>query len=128
MITIEHSTDRDLIVMRASGTLTTKDYDNAIPELEHALELCEGALRVMIKLEDFRGWEIGALWKELEFDLKYRGDFGRIAVIGETELEEWGTTLTAPFAKAEMRFFPTSQEDKAEAWLKQAVGKPDENA
>lgn len=42
MITIEHSTDRDLIVMRASGTLTTKDYDNAIPELEHAMELCEG--------------------------------------------------------------------------------------
>lgn len=124
MITIEHSTDRDLIIMRAAGTLTTHDYDTAIPELEHALELSERPLRVMIKLEDFQGWEIGALWRELAFDLKYRNDFGRIAVIGETQLEEWGTTLSAPFTKAEMRFFPTNRTDKAEAWLRQAPSPP----
>jgi len=120
MITIEHDRESDLIVMRASDTLTPHDYENAVPELEHALELSQGALRVMIRLEDFRGWEIGALWRELEFDLKHRGDFGRIAVIGESRLEEWGTTLSAPFAKAEMRFFPTEREDEAEAWLASA--------
>lgn len=117
MIEIEHRRDQDVIVLRASGTLTTQDYENAIPELEHALELSEGPLRVMIRLEDFRGWEIGALWRELEFDLKYRGDFGRIAVIGETELEDWGTSLSAPFARADMRFFPSNRASEAETWL-----------
>ena len=120
MITIEHDSDRRRIVVRASGTLTARDYEYAVPELEHAMELSEGPLRVLIRLEDFRGWEIGALWRELEFDLKHRGDFGRIAVIGESRLEEWGTTLSAPFAKAEMRFFPTEREDEAEAWLASA--------
>lgn len=124
MIRIEHNTDRNLIVVRASGRLTAKEYEDAIPELEHALELSPEPLRVLIRLEDFRGWEIGALWRELEVDLRYRGDFGRIAVLGESDLEKWGTTLTAPFAKAEMRFFSIDREAAAEAWLAEAPDDP----
>ena len=128
MIIIEHRRGVDLIVVRASGTLTTKDYEAAIPELKHAMELSEGPLRVLIRLEDFHGWEIGALWRELKFDLKYRDDFGRIAVVGESSLEKWGTTLSAPFAKAEMRFFPLSREEEAEAWLKEPMASPEGSA
>ncbi len=128
MIRIEHNTDLNQIVVRASGTLTTQDYENAIPELEHALALSEGPLRVMIRLEDFRGWEIGALWRELEFDLKYRTDFGRIAVIGETALEKWGTLLSAPFSNAQMQFFPASREADAAAWLAERSIQSDEDA
>ncbi len=117
MIKMEHLRNQDIIVLRASGTLTTQDYDVAIPELENALELSQGKLRLLICLEDFQGWEIGALWRDLKFDLKHLGDLGRIAVIGETTLEEWGTTLSAPFTKAKMRFFPTDQESEAQKWL-----------
>ena len=128
MIIIEHRRGVDLIVVRASGTLTTRDYEAAIPELKHAMELSEGPLRVLIRLEDFHGWEIGALWRELKFDLKYRDDFGRIAVVGENSLEKWGTALSAPFAKAEMRFFPLSREEEAEAWLKEPMASPEGSA
>lgn len=120
MLRIEHDRTGDVIEMRASGTLTTHDYETAVPELEHAMEMSQGPLRVMIRLEDFRGWEIGALWSELEWDLKYRGDLGRIAIVGESELEHWGTTLSAPFARAEMRFFPAHRRNEAEAWLRAA--------
>ncbi len=125
MITIEHSRDHGMIVVRASGTLTTRDYEAAVPELEHAMEMSEGPLRVLLRLEDFRGWEVGALWCELELDLKYRGDFGRIAVLGESTLEKWGTTLSAPLIKAEMRFFPLEREAEARAWLAAAEDTPD---
>ncbi|WP_029058926.1 STAS/SEC14 domain-containing protein [Stappia stellulata] len=117
MIVIEHVTGKDLIVIRASGTLTTQDYESAVPELEHALDLANGALRVLVRLEDFRGWEIGALWQELKFDLKHLNDFGRIAVVGEGRLEDWATRLSAPFTKAETRFFPLEKEAEAHAWL-----------
>lgn len=117
MIAIEHHRHDDVIELRASGTLTTNDYETAIPELEHAMELSEGPLRILVRLEDFRGWEIGALWRELEFDLEHRGDLGRIAVIGETKYEEWGTSLSAPFTKAGMRFFTTDNEADAYEWL-----------
>jgi len=124
MIVIEHSRETDLIVIRASGTLTARDYGAAIPEIENALALASGPLRVLLRLEDFHGWEIGALWRELEFDFGHRGDFGRVAVVGETRLEEWATALSAPFAKAEMRFFPTERESEAEAWLASEPGAP----
>ena len=127
MIRIEHSRDSDLIVLRASGTLTTQDYEDSVPKLEHALEMSEGPIRVLLRLEDFRGWEIGALWRELELDLKYRGDFGRIAVLGDSDLEKWGTTLAAPFARAEMRFFPIDRDVDAEAWLDEVLDDPDQN-
>jgi len=114
-----------MIIIRVSGTLTTKDYEAAVPELQHAIELSGGPLRVLLRLEDFSGWEIGALWREIEFDLKYRKDFGRIAVLGDTTLEEWGTTLSAPFTKADMQFFPTDQESEAYEWLKSAPQDPE---
>jgi hypothetical protein len=51
------------------------------------------------------------------FVAKHKGDFGRIAVLGETTLEEWATRLSAPFAKAEIKFFPVDSEEDASAWL-----------
>ena len=117
MISVEHDRRRDRIVIRASGTLTTDDYEQALPEIEHAMTLSQAPLRVMLRLEDFHGWEIGALWQELKFDLKHRGDVARIAVIGETRLEEWAARLSTPFAPAEMRFFSTAQEAEADTWL-----------
>lgn len=125
MISIEHPSDHNMIVIRASGALTTQDYDAAVPELQHAIELSDRPLRVLLRLEDFSGWEIGALWSEIEFDLKYRNDFGRIAVLGETELEEWGTTLSAPFTKADMKYFPTEQEAEALEWLRSKNADPE---
>lgn len=117
MITVEHDRHSDIIKIRASGTLTRNDYDYTVPEIEHAMELSKGPLRVKLRLEDFHGWDIGALWQELEFDLKHRDDLGRIAVIGETALADWGTTLAAPFTKATMRFFPSENEAEADEWL-----------
>ena len=125
MIKIEHLSDRSMIIIRASGTLTINDYEAAIPELQNSIELSDGPLRVLLRLEDFSGWEIGALWREIEFDLKYGKDFGRIAVVGENLLEEWGTTLSAPFTKADMQFFPADQEAKAYEWLRSAPPAPE---
>lgn len=118
MITIEHGEDQQIVTIRASGKLTSGDYDAAIPELEHAMKLAEGPLRMLIRLEDFSGWEMGAAWKDLKFDMRHGPDLGRIAVLGETRLEEWGTKLSAPFFGADMKFFPIEQEEDAMAWLK----------
>ncbi len=117
MIEIEHD-HADFLVLRASGSLTRGDYEAAVPELENGLHLRAGLpARLLVVLEDFRGWEIGGLWQELKFDLQRAGDFGRIAVVGEGGLEEWGTKLAKPFFRAEMRYFDRARRAAAEAWL-----------
>ena len=117
MIQIEHERDRNLLTLRVSGMLTVHDYKVAVPEIENAIDLSESPLSILIRLEDFRGWTIGGLWKELSFDISHRGAFGRIAVVGEPGLQEWVTKLSAPFFDAKVRFFPFSQKDAARRWL-----------
>ena len=105
------------LLCRASGVLTHQDYAAAVPELENALELAKAPVRLMISLENFHGWEIGALWDELRFGATHGRDFSRVAVVGERALEEWGTRLSKPFVKAEMRYFGHGERQAAEAWL-----------
>lgn len=120
MIAIEHHRDGYLIC-RVSGTLSGSDYDSAVPELENELQLGRKPLRLMIVLEDFRGWEIGGLWEELRFDARHGDDFGRIAVVGESKLEEWGTRLSKPFLGADMRYFDRDERAAARAWLSEGT-------
>lgn len=116
MITIEHDRD-EFLVIRASGKLTSIDYDAAIPEIENAMSLHRGKSNLLVLLEDFRGWEPEAAWKDLRFDLKHFGDFGRIAVVGEGPLEKWMTRLSAPLTGAQIRYFDRTRTDEARAWL-----------
>lgn len=121
MITIEHDRE-NYLVCRVSGRLTEADYEAAVPEIENALVLRDEPLRMMIVLEDFRGWDIAALWEDLKFDIRHSSDFGRIAVLGDTKLEEWGTHLTKPFLGSEMRYFDLKDRPAARAWLSEGHG------
>jgi hypothetical protein len=55
MIEIEHREDDDSIIVRASGKLTARYHELAVPEIEHSMELSKGPLRMLIRLEDFKG-------------------------------------------------------------------------
>lgn len=116
MISIEHDRD-EYLVCRASGKLTRSDYEAAIPELENELKISGRPLRMLIVMEDFRGWEMGALWEDLRFDIRRGDDFDRIAIVGNSRAAEWGTRLARPFFSAEIRHFSEDDRPMAEAWL-----------
>jgi hypothetical protein len=116
VITIELD-EKKFIVLRASGRLTQADYEAAVPEIENALTLRGKPLRLMVRLEDFRGWHLRALWDELRFDARHHDDLGRIAVVGDARWQEWGTKLSKPFFGCERRYFDWDEMDRAKAWL-----------
>jgi hypothetical protein len=117
MIEVEHFADRRLLLVRLSDRLTEADYDRAVPEIENALDLAQGPLRIMVRLEDFHGWTPGAFWSELRFERRHAADIDRVALVGETEGEERAAHIAAPFAPATMRYFPRSEEAAAWDWL-----------
>lgn len=118
MIQVEHKDE--ITVCRVAGTLTRDDYDAAMPEIEHEIEMADRPLRLLIHLDDLRGWEIGALWEDLKFDARHYNDFGRIAVLGDSDVERWGTVLSKPFTGAEVKYFDRDDRADAEAWLRAA--------
>ncbi|MCB1884704.1 MAG: STAS/SEC14 domain-containing protein [Geminicoccaceae bacterium] len=100
-------------VVDVSGVLTKADYDRFVP----AFERLAGPRRLLIRLDDFRGWGTPALWEDLKFDATHQGDMGRIAIVGDRAWQDWGTTLSKPFFRAGMRYFDRDREADARAWL-----------
>lgn len=109
--------DPELVVIGVSGKLTKPDYDQFVPEFESVAKE-RGAMRVLILLEDFRGWDVAGLWEDLKFDITHQKDMGRVAVVGDRDWQKWGTVLSKPFFRAEIRYFEPAQADEARAWLK----------
>ena len=115
-------------VVDVSGVLTKADYDRFVP----AFERLAGPRRLLIRLDDFRGWLRAAdhdrpgrevviedqqrRWTE-HLAATHQGDMGRIAIVGDRAWQDWGTTLSKPFFRAGMRYFDRDREADARAWL-----------
>jgi hypothetical protein len=54
---------------------------------------------------------------ETGIDTTHQNDMGRVAIVGDRALQEWGTRLSKPTFKAEMRYFSRDQAAAAQAWL-----------
>lgn len=108
----------NLVATVAIDKLTREDYDRLIPFLEKKIEE-SGKLRWYFEMEDFNGWEIGALWQDFKFDVKHANDFERVAMVGDKSWQEWMSDLMKPFTSAEVRFFELRDQDKAHEWIQQ---------
>ena len=117
MLTIEESGCGEVVMVTASGRLTAEDYRRFVPAFEQ-LARSRGPLRVLLELRDFRGWQATALWEELKFDATHQRAFRRIAVVGDRPWQGWGTWLSRPFFRAEMRYFDRPEAGEARSWLR----------
>ena len=106
----------NVIGFRLSGKLHDEDYKVFVPELEALIER-EGKIRMLVQLEDFRGWDLHAAWDDIVFDIKHYDDLERIALVGEPGWNEWMVKLSKPFTASEIMFFPIDEIDAAWDWL-----------
>ncbi len=107
--------------MVAQGKLEKKDYDLFIPKIEKLIEE-KGKVGLLIRLEDFRGWSVAALWEDLKFDCKHYRDVSRVALVGEKESQEWMATVSKPFTAAEVKFFVEEELEEARSWAGEGTG------
>ena len=69
------------LAIHVTGKASKVDFDHFVPEFERFASL-HGKLRVLFDLTGFHGWEAGALWDEIQFDIKHYADIERLAVVG----------------------------------------------
>lgn len=107
-----------LLWIRAGGRQGDEAYDRFVPQFEHIAEREAGTVPMVIELApDFSGWNFGGLWRDLKFDIRHEDCFGRIAIIGDSEWEEWGTKLSSSLFRTEMKFIRPTQRSHAESWV-----------
>jgi len=116
MFVLDGPNENDVLTVSISQHLTKDDYQQFLPKLEKLFQQ-NRKLRFFIELKDFYGFEIGALWEDLKFDLKHKNQYGKAAIVGETKWVEWGTKIAALFFASEMKFFSKEQRDEAWQWV-----------
>lgn len=116
MFVIRQDEKPGIFAVDARDKLTERDYEMLIPRVLAAAEK-EGPVRMMIVLHDFEGWEPSALWEDIKFDVKHQDKLAKVAIVGEKNVEKWGTKLSKPFFKAPVKYFEEGDEDAARLWL-----------
>jgi len=105
--------------MRISDTLSKADLEAAANDLQPFIQANQH-LNVLILMENFRGWEsVSAFLKDLKIDTQANQYIDRIAMVGQSEWEEWLAWFSKAFVRGELKYFERAQLDKAWAWVQE---------
>lgn len=112
---IHQAGGRNLEVL-VSEKFTKADYERFVPEFEQLVRE-HGTLRVMFDMQGFHGWEAGALWEGIKFDMKHFADIDRLAIVGDKKWHQGMAVFCKPFTKATVRYFDHADAAAARQWL-----------
>src|ERR1039458_6928521 len=111
-IHLTEKNDGRVLEVQVSGKLVHEDYKRFVPEFERLVKQ-HGKIRVLFEMADFHGWEGGALWDDIKFDLKHFSDFERLAMVGDKQWEKGMSVFCKPFTAAKIRCFDRTSLDEA---------------
>ena len=120
MVTNIETTKADLVAIRLTGTLERKDYDQLVPVLESKINEF-GKIDLYWEMEGVTGWDPGAAWQDIKFDVKHVNSFRKVAIVGDRKWEEWIVRMIKPFTTAEISYFDSGQKAEAMAWVSLSV-------
>jgi len=99
-----------------NGKLTKEDYERFVPDTEQLIREHE-KIRLLVALDDFHGWDAGALWEDIKWDARHFNHVEQVAVVGETKWQKWMAGFCQPFTTATVRYFDHDHMVEARAWL-----------
>ena len=114
--TIERE-EGNLRVLRITGLLRKSELDATL-----ATEARQWGptthVRVLVIVENFKGWERDADWGDITFFETHGDQIDKIAIVADPQLETDLLMFTgAGFRRAPVKFFPANQLALARAWL-----------
>jgi hypothetical protein len=115
-ISINEVSGGQFLVVHVWGKLVKADYERFLPQFAERSQR-PGKVRLLFDMIGFEGWDAGALWDEIKFDLAHAKDFERIATVGDSKWKHAMAIFFKPFTKAETRYFDAAQYAAAREWL-----------
>ena len=110
--------DGKVIELSVSGKLAKEDYKHFVPEVEKWIQQ-HGKINILFQMHDFHGWQAGALWEDIKFDMKHFAHIQRLAMIGEKSWQKGMSKFCAPFTTAKIRYFQPEQIEEAKQWIEE---------
>jgi len=115
---LDLNADGKILEVQVTGKLTKEAYQEFVPLLENMIGQY-GKVRILFHMHDFHGWEAGALWEDIKFDMKHFKDIEQLAIVGESKWEQGMAMFCKPFTSAKIQYFDAAKIDDARAWIRQ---------
>jgi len=99
------------------GEFTLADYKE-FEELFNFSVKFTGSVHLLFDLRQMADFTVDMAWEEIKFARAHAHDFGRIAVLTDSQWVAWSAWLSQAFVNADLRVF--ANEEEARAWLEEA--------
>jgi len=75
----------------------------------------------VFEMRDFHGWDAGALWEDIKFDIRHFYDIESLALVGDKKWEKGMSIFCRPFTKAQIKYFDLTEIYKAYEWIREGL-------
>ena len=116
-IQLEKSPVGNIVTLTFKRKVDKEDYYRFVPQLEGLME-GDAKIRLVVQLQDFKGWTAGALWEDTKFTARHFNDIERLAIVGDAQWEKSMAAFIKPFTTAKVRYFDMQQADQAREWVR----------
>ncbi|ELI5391884.1 STAS/SEC14 domain-containing protein [Vibrio parahaemolyticus] len=115
-IGIERIGDESVLVFKATGKLTHKDYEAISPVLDSSLKGVKADhIKMLVDITEFSGWELRAAWDDFQLGLKMGFNIEKIAIYGDKNWQELAAKVGCWFISGDIKSFGDYQ--SAVEWL-----------
>lgn len=112
MITMDHQ--RNLLSVAVLGEFALADFKE-FEDLVRAKAPAAGPLNLFFDLRQMADFTLDVAWEEIRFSRQHPHDFGRVAVLTDSQWVTWSAWLSQAFVDADIVVF--ADEVEARAWL-----------
>ncbi len=109
----------NLVTITLTGKLIKHDHREFGRRVDAAITRA-GKARILLLMRDFRGWNAGAAWEGVKFDVRHFSDIEKLAMVGDAKWQQRVASLWKPFNRAKIKYFNSSDMMAASAWLHHA--------
>ena len=111
------SGDDDVLGFEVEGTISQSSFEELLGEVRRATDRF-GAARLLIRVHGWPTGETPTLGERLRFAKEHLGGIERYAVVGDSRVVEYLTTMADAFVDMDLRFFEVDEEEQAWAWVR----------
>ena len=118
MIDFLPQNDGQLVALKFSGKVSHEEIEGLTPMLDVQIEKDGGAIRLLLDLVDFEGWEdLHAVWDHFILVKDHHKFVERIAILGDEDWERRFAEFAVRFALADVGYYEPGGREAAVAWL-----------
>lgn len=112
MISTDHQ--ENLVSVAVFGEFTLADYKEFEALVNYRIRF-QGTVNLLFDLREMADFTLDVAWEEIKFSRSHSHDFGKIAVLTDSQWLAWSAWLAQTFVDAELRVF--DDEQTARDWL-----------